>query len=88
MISHIIIDLVDLSFHKQSVDQLFDTVGSSGKLGLSSTDAAARLATNGPNKITPPKNNVLLKWANYIFGGFGSEWEMPEESDLTYETST
>ena len=61
-----------LDFHTLDVETLSSNLGSSVDQGLSSAEAAVRLATNGKNALPRPKNNYSKKLFQYLFGGFCS----------------
>lgn len=59
------------SWHKMPIEDLMIALSvSSISAGLSSTDAAMRLAEKGPNIIKPRQPSVILKILGYIFAGF------------------
>jgi sodium/potassium-transporting ATPase subunit alpha len=41
-------------------------------MGLDVAMAKKRLAQNGPNEVKPHKQNMFLKIAGWLFGGFGT----------------
>jgi sodium/potassium-transporting ATPase subunit alpha len=53
-------------------DEVLQRLSVNPKIGLDLEQAKRRLATNGPNAVTPPRDNVFLKWLGYVFGGFGT----------------
>jgi hypothetical protein len=54
-------ELAAVDFHLISVEDLCQRFTLSRKIGLESEQAARRLATNGPNKISAPPKNLLKK---------------------------
>ncbi|KAJ3019528.1 hypothetical protein HKX48_002005 [Thoreauomyces humboldtii] len=61
---------IEFDFHRLTVDEICQRFSTSSDRGLDQTAAATRLARNGKNQITPPKDSKLLKIAGYVFGGF------------------
>ncbi|KAJ5376360.1 hypothetical protein N7509_013246 [Penicillium cosmopolitanum] len=60
-----------LQFHHQSVDVLYRHFNSTID-GLSSAEAASRLARNGKNELPHVPTNYLKRLLKYVFGGFCS----------------
>ncbi|WVW86130.1 hypothetical protein I302_108171 [Kwoniella bestiolae CBS 10118] len=65
-------DLAELEWHKYSVDDILQRLSSNSKLGLEDEQVKRKLSQYGHNEVSPPKDNLLLKWLNYVLGGFGS----------------
>ncbi|KAF8714477.1 cation transport ATPase (P-type) family, partial [Rhizoctonia solani] len=65
-------DISDLTFHTQTEEEVLALFSVSPAVGLDSAQAQRRLATNGPNALSPPPSNTFRKVLEWIFGGFGS----------------
>ncbi|KAK4685419.1 hypothetical protein P7C73_g4728, partial [Tremellales sp. Uapishka_1] len=65
-------ELASLDWHLISKDEALQRLSVAPTSGLDTEQASRRLAANGPNSPTPPKNRWYLKVLGYIFGGFGS----------------
>ncbi|XP_077630825.1 potassium-transporting ATPase alpha chain 2 [Crocuta crocuta] len=62
---------LDLDDHKLSIKELEEKYSTNIITGLSSTQAAALLAQNGPNALTPPKETPeIIKFLKQMVGGF------------------
>ncbi|XP_037383281.1 potassium-transporting ATPase alpha chain 2 [Talpa occidentalis] len=62
---------LDLDDHKLSNKELEKKYSTNIIMGLSSTQAAERLAKNGPNILTPPKKtSEIIKFLKQMMGGF------------------
>ncbi|CAJ0932309.1 unnamed protein product, partial [Mesorhabditis belari] len=62
---------VDMDEHKISLDELCQRFTTDPRNGLSSSEAAERLKTNGPNSLTPPaQKSVIIELGEHLFGGF------------------
>lgn len=61
-----------LDFHTIDTESITRSLGSPVDQGLSSDEAAARLARDGKNTLPRPKNNYAEKLFFYLFGGFCS----------------
>ncbi|CUA71243.1 sodium/potassium-transporting ATPase subunit alpha [Rhizoctonia solani] len=64
--------LSDLTFHTQTEEEILALFSVSPTIGLDSAQAQRRLATNGPNALSPPPSRTFRKILEWIFGGFGS----------------
>ncbi|VDC04342.1 unnamed protein product [Peniophora sp. CBMAI 1063] len=65
-------DLATLDWHKISIEEAFQRLAVSPKVGLDAAQITRRVAAYGKNAITPPKSNMIWKVLGWIFGGFGS----------------
>ncbi|KAF8603003.1 sodium-potassium ATPase [Ceratobasidium sp. AG-I] len=65
-------ELSDLTFHTQSEEEILALFAVSPAVGLDTAQAQRRLATNGPNALSPPPSKAFQKAMEWIFGGFGS----------------
>ncbi|KAG8735312.1 hypothetical protein FRC10_010750 [Ceratobasidium sp. 414] len=65
-------DISDLTYHTQTEEEILALFSVSPNVGLDSAQAQRRLATNGPNALSPPPNRAFRKAMEWIFGGFGS----------------
>ncbi|KAG9123731.1 hypothetical protein FRC07_014132, partial [Ceratobasidium sp. 392] len=65
-------ELSDLTYHTQSEQDILTLFSVSPNVGLDSAQAQRRLATNGPNALSPPPSRAFRKAMEWIFGGFGS----------------
>ncbi|EJF58252.1 sodium-potassium ATPase [Dichomitus squalens LYAD-421 SS1] len=65
-------DLVSLDWHTISVDEALQRLSVSPQSGLDNSQVKRRREAWGKNVISPPKNNMLRKVLEWIFGGFGS----------------
>ncbi|KAG8710589.1 hypothetical protein FRC08_016968 [Ceratobasidium sp. 394] len=65
-------ELSDLTYHTQSEEEILALFSVSPNVGLDSAQAQRRLATNGPNALSPPPSRAFRKAMEWIFGGFGS----------------
>ncbi|KAH7338220.1 sodium-potassium ATPase [Rhizoctonia solani] len=65
-------ELSDLTFHTQTEEEILALFSVSPTVGLDSAQAQRRLATNGPNALSPPPSRTFRKILEWIFGGFGS----------------
>ncbi|CEL53522.1 sodium/potassium-transporting ATPase subunit alpha [Rhizoctonia solani AG-1 IB] len=65
-------DLSDLTFHTQTEEEVLALFSVSPNVGLDSAQAQRRLATSGPNALSPPPSRTFRKVFEWIFGGFGS----------------
>lgn len=62
----------NLEFHSLPPELLCKQLGVSDADGLSPSEAAERLARDGPNALPHRRENYLLKLLTYVFGGFCS----------------
>ncbi|KAL1412745.1 hypothetical protein Q8F55_000492 [Vanrija albida] len=65
-------ELTELDWHTLSREDVLQRLNVSPKAGLDKEQVKRRLDQYGPNAMTPPPRNLLLKWLGYVFGGFGS----------------
>ncbi|OCF38203.1 hypothetical protein I316_00428 [Kwoniella heveanensis BCC8398] len=65
-------DLADLDWHRLTVDEITQRLSVNPKVGLDSEQVKRKTAKYGPNAVSPPRNNIFLKWVGYVLGGFGS----------------
>lgn len=65
-------ELTELDWHKLDASEVCQRLNVSPKAGLDREQVKRRLHAHGYNEMTPPSNNVLLKWFWYVFGGFGT----------------
>lgn len=65
-------ELTELEWHKLDEKEVCQRLNVSPKAGLDREQVKRRLSSSGYNEMTPPSNNVLLKWFWYVFGGFGT----------------
>ncbi|WVQ67031.1 uncharacterized protein L199_005224 [Kwoniella botswanensis] len=65
-------DIAELEWHKYSVDDILQRLSSNAKLGLENEQVKRKFGQYGANEVSPPKNNIFLKWVGYVLGGFGS----------------
>lgn len=65
-------ELTELEWHRIDAAEACQRQNVSPKAGLDRDQVKRRLSSSGYNEMTPPSNNVLLKWFWYIFGGFGT----------------
>jgi sodium/potassium-transporting ATPase subunit alpha len=61
-----------LDHHTLTVNDVYRRFGTQPNYGLSSVEAARRLTSNGPNRLTPPKPKVWKQILEALFGGFCS----------------
>lgn len=66
------VELSDLTFHTQTEEEILALLSVSPTVGLDTAQAQRRLATNGPNALSPPPSRAFRKAMEWIFGGFGS----------------
>ncbi|QRV78443.1 sodium/potassium-transporting ATPase subunit alpha [Ceratobasidium sp. AG-Ba] len=55
-----------------SEEEILTLFSVSPSVGLDAAQAQRRLATNGPNALSPPPSRAFRKAMEWIFGGFGS----------------
>lgn len=65
-------ELADLTYHTMPERELLALFSVSPSVGLDAAQAERRLATNGPNALSPPPSKALQKAIEWVFGGFGS----------------
>ncbi|OCF77262.1 hypothetical protein I204_01248 [Kwoniella mangroviensis CBS 8886] len=65
-------DIAELEWHKYSVDDILQRLSSNAKLGLEDEQVKRKFSQYGANEVSPPKNNIFLKWVGYVLGGFGT----------------
>ncbi|WVF73077.1 hypothetical protein IAT40_007896 [Kwoniella sp. CBS 6097] len=65
-------DLADLDWHRLTTDEITQRLSVNPKVGLDAEQVKRKTAKYGPNAVSPPKNNLFLKWVGYVLGGFGS----------------
>lgn len=65
-------EISDLTFHTQTEEEILALFSVSPAVGLDTAQAQRRLATNGPNALSPPPSRAFRKAMEWIFGGFGS----------------
>jgi sodium/potassium-transporting ATPase subunit alpha len=61
--------LASLDWHTISSEEALQRLSVSRKSGLDSEQAKRKLSQGGPNKVSPPPQNLLKKWLGYVFGG-------------------
>ncbi|PWN18031.1 calcium ATPase [Microstroma glucosiphilum] len=64
--------ITDLEWHLISIDEVFQRLSSSPKLGLEAAQIERKRAQDGLNKLSKPPSQWPRKIFNYWFGGFGS----------------
>lgn len=65
-------DLAELDWHILPKDEVLQRLNVNPEMGLDVAMAKKRLAQNGPNEVKPHKQNMFLKIAGWLFGGFGT----------------
>ncbi|GAA5849081.1 hypothetical protein JCM8547_006437 [Rhodosporidiobolus lusitaniae] len=65
-------DVSALDWHLLEHDEVCRRLGVAPSTGLDAAQATRRLASDGKNRITPPRTNWPLKIMRYFLGGFGS----------------
>ena len=68
----LLVEFVELDWHKISTDELFERLDTSITRGLSSAQVSQRVKQYGRNTLTPPGSTWLRKTISYLFGGFGT----------------
>ncbi|ORX56789.1 calcium ATPase [Hesseltinella vesiculosa] len=63
-------ELAEITYHKLTVEELAQRLGTSIELGLETDQIQKRLELYGKNAISPPPNNIIRKLFGYFFGGF------------------
>ena len=72
--------------HLQPLEELYSIYQTNPKTGLNANAVMRKAAEHGLNKITPPPTNYLLKFLNYVFGGFNALlWIAAILSFISYE---
>ena len=59
-----------LDFHKLSLQELCDRLGTSPNQGLTNVKAKALLTLNGKNQLKKPSTHICQKIIKYCFSGF------------------
>nr|XP_031860422.1 uncharacterized protein CI109_004032 [Kwoniella shandongensis]KAA5527494.1 hypothetical protein CI109_004032 [Kwoniella shandongensis] len=65
-------DLAELDWHLLSSEEVLQRLSVNPKSGLDDEQVKRKLSQFGSNTVTPPKNNLFLKWIGYVLGGFGT----------------
>ncbi|KAK8853203.1 hypothetical protein IAR55_003905 [Kwoniella newhampshirensis] len=65
-------DIADLDWHLLASEEVLQRLSVHPKSGLDDEQVRRKLSQYGANTVSPPKNNLILKWVRYILGGFGS----------------
>ncbi|KAG4071147.1 hypothetical protein HA402_003279 [Bradysia odoriphaga] len=62
----------NMNFHRLTMEQINQLLGTSYERGLDTVTAAKRLQQNGPNELIQRHPNYIWKIFGYVFGGFCS----------------